>query len=67
MEITKYSNICDKYKKQLEKECIISEKRIISDSNNVFPRDKIQIKQSECDLLHILYSNCLIFQKKKKE
>ena len=67
MEITKYSNICDKYKKQLERECIIFENRIMIDSNNIFPRDKIQIKQSECDLLHILYSNCLIFQKKKKE
>ena len=69
MKITKYNKICDKYKKQLETycKCIPYENCIIGDLPNIFPSGNVKLKQTECELLHSLYTNCLIFQKKKNE
>jgi len=76
----KYNNICDKYYKLIKEKCIISSgSNVATGSNmttaNIFvpfntnytSLDLQETDKTECELLHIIYSNCLIFQENKNK
>lgn len=82
MKINKYHNICNKYYTVIKEKCLPNTaSNVASESNlttaNIFvpfnthatsdlPETNKRYK-TECELLHILYTNCLLFQENKNK